>query len=38
MLSTSAIFALVAMAGYSSIIGWELIKQWLPSEELPSFL
>ena len=33
-----AYFALVAMAGYSLIIGWELVKQWLPSEELPTFL
>ena len=32
------IFALVAMAGYSSIIGWELVKQWLPSEQYDSFL
>ena len=28
----------VAMAGYSCIIGWELVKQWLPGEDLPSFL
>jgi hypothetical protein len=33
-----AYFALVAMAGYSLIIGWELIKQWLASDEVPTFL